>query len=637
MNQNNGFSVLDMAKSYAAENEIDATDLFKKPVTRNTEEGSTSKEKTSESTIGTTEESSIVGPGRKKKWTPSSELLEGLPDINTTPVTYAKEDIKEGEIEELKNIADDNALQSSRETMDDMSRKLANIEDAKKRAGIRLCQIPPGEFEARIHSAAGDSNYKRAKEGLDEIFKEIIEHYPEFILEWEDPSKNPHPGSQRIGATIVREGMMNEIPDEANSSPHIQDGTALLENSEEVADLKIIINKENLPDVAWTDEEMAKIRNARKIEVNIVEKVDLEYSNIEDLDDNMVDVVLSRYQREVNDVLGPLPASKYRATFTGLSYPEIMDLSHSYEMNDYDGERKKWEIAFKHTKNPSIGPWEEYEFYIHPVTKERIRRAISGENKIEVENIVVPITVITKFDDFLMKTSPLDLTFILWKVLCATAMEKEIVAIDCHGKFRGKKCDKTYEWLYSPKELLVVDNINPTILEEMKKTAEVSSPKEIEDNYKESMLRTNNTVKLITSKYSVVFGHISAYDYLNHVYAKIRTLENQQTIWYSQVKSYEILMILKAFLIPKPGGGYYRIRGVDNFVDIIQEMNEIDWETLSELTKIMLDPYRFPFSLRNTRCPQCKHKSNVPIEDMVKLLFILAQSLSNVQVELKKT
>ena len=111
-------------------------------------------------------------------------------------------------------------------------------------------------------------------------------------------------------------------------------------------------------------------------------------------------VILSQYTRKVNDIVGALPASKYRATFTGLSYTNILDLAHSQELSNIDGEKKRWSIAYEHIKNPSIGPFIDFE-------------------------------------DFLKKTSFLDIDFILWKILCATTMEKEIISIDCHGKFNG--------------------------------------------------------------------------------------------------------------------------------------------------------------------------------------------------------
>ena len=92
------------------------------------------------------------------------------------------------------------------------------------------------------------------------------------------------------------------------------------------------------------------------MELTLVEVVPIEYSQIEDAPDNVIDALLAPYQYKVNSIESPLPASKYRATFTGLPYPEVIDLSNAQEMDTIEGEMKKWSIAFNHMRNQSIGP-----------------------------------------------------------------------------------------------------------------------------------------------------------------------------------------------------------------------------------------------------------------------------------------
>jgi len=580
-----------MAQSYAEENEINVSDLFKKnPVSGNT--------------IADTEPEPIVeeftmdpiikeDPPVKKQWTPDASLIEDMDEMKQTPITYSVDEIKASASTELKDITDDNALQASHEAMDDMSRKHANIEEAKRRFGIKHLRIPEGPFHVRIFTAAGDTNFRRSQEALRELFQEIVNTYPDFVLEW-DTNKTPVqpqilPSNEQ--STDINSDTTPDIPTDP-LIPSISSG--------DTSEAKVIIDKTSLPEVSWTKEEMDKIRKSRSVELNIVEDLTLKYTNIEDVNDNAVDIILSQYVRKVNDVPGSLPASKYRATFTGLTYTEILDLSYSQEMNNLDGERKKWSIAYDHLKNPSIGTFTDY-------------------------------------NDFLRKTSFMDLEFMLWKILCATAMDQEIISIDCHGTLNGTPCKRSYDWIYSPRELLVMDSINLTVLEEMKKTGETQSLTDIESNYKESMLLMNNSVELATSKFGVVFGHISAYDYLNYIYSEIQTLQSQDNPMLSQALSYSTLTIIKSFLIPKSDGGYARIQGAKNLIRVINTLDEIDWQTLSELVRIMLEPYQFKFTLRNIVCPQCKTKSNIEIEDMSRLLFILARSLSSVQVALKRT
>ena len=106
-------------------------------------------------------------------------------------------------------------------------------------------------------------------------------------------------------------------------------------------------------------------KKSRTVELNIVEGKDLEMSSIENISSkSAIDLALAPYIRKSNDIVAALPASKYRASFTGLSYVDMIDLSNSQELNTIDGEKKKWTIAYQHIKNPSIGPWKEYRYYI---------------------------------------------------------------------------------------------------------------------------------------------------------------------------------------------------------------------------------------------------------------------------------
>ena len=627
-NNNNKFSVLDMAEAFAAENEIDPAELFKKhPVSGNIKAEA-------EAAANGEAPAPQPAPKEKKPWSPDAKLLEGMNEVNSRPVTYAKEDLITKGDGDLRNIADDTAKQASLEAMDDMTRKQANIEEAKKRFGIKHLQVPEGPFHVKIFSAAGDNNYQRAKAGLDKIFQDIVDNFPEFVLEWEDKSKDP---SAKQVPPIMDLPVTNNAAAPANqpAAPITNpgDGTTPSISTGENPDAKVIINKKDVPEISWTKEEMDVIKRSRSIELNIVEDVELKYTNIEDVDDNAVDVVLSQYQRKVNDVVAALPSSKYRATFTGLTYTEILDLSHAQEMNDLDGERKKWAIAYDHIKNQSIGPWQEYKWYIDPVTKKKVVLALTDKDPADTN---IKVFKVSKFEDFLNKTSFQDLEFILWKVLCATAMDKEIISIDCHGQYHGKECGKSYDWIYSPSELLMLNSISGAVAEEMKKTSEASSTEEIQKNYKESMLNTNNTVELPTSKLGVVFGHISAYDYLNSIYAEIHSITEASDAMISHAFTHSMLTVIKAFLVPKQDGGTARVRGSKNIIKIVNTLDEVDFQTLSELMRIMIEPYQFRFALRDICCPQCKTKSSINIESMTSLLFIVAQSLSSVNVVLKR-
>jgi hypothetical protein len=573
-----GFSVLDMADEYAKENEIDVSELFQK----------------NEDVEPELDSDTDPEPVKKGKWTPDESLLEGMDELTTGPLTYSKDEIKVGKSTVLRDIKDDIAIDESKESMDEFQRKNIHIEECKARFGIRKLRIPPGQFHVAIHSAAGDTNSQRAKANLDKIFTDIVTNYPEFVLEWAegcDP-KDKSIKAIKTAADIVE---IKEIKPVEQNVPIVTD------IEEDINETKVIINKKDITTIAWDQTDIDKIKRSRSIELNIVEDLTLKYNNLVDADENAVDIVLSEYVRKVNDVPASLPASKYRCTFTGLSYQEVIDLSHSQELNNLDGERKKWSIVYSHLKNPSIG-----EF--------------------------------SSFEDFLKKTSFMDLEFSLWKILCATSMEKELISIDCHAEHNGVTCGKSYDWIYSPQELIDMNEINTAVLEDMEKTATVSSKEDIMKNYNESMLNMNNTIELTISGFGLIFGHISAYDFLDSVYSDLKAADENQTDPSAASRMYSAyaLTAVKGFILPKGDGSYVRVSGVNNIKKVLSQLDKVDGQVITEIIEMMQTPYRFSFSLKDIHCPQCKNKSSIPIPDMSRLLFIVAQSLSSVQVTLKK-
>lgn len=634
----NNFNVLDLVNG-TDDRDDEIKELFRKhPVSGKVKEDVGDKDE-QEAVPQVPDQTSSEGKQKKKMWTPDNKLIKDMNEFNAGPVTYSKEELKE-EDESLKNIADEMLKRDALKTMNEMDRQLFNIEECKKRRGYKILRIPDGFEKTKIMNAASDDDYERAQRGLDEIFDEIEKNFPEWICEStdnEDTSmtdklhKETNP--EKIDALMPHD-IRN--PDSNDMKNVESTDTENLHNDE----VTVVIDKTNLPEISWTKEEAEKIKKTRTVQLNIVEADPIEFSEIEDVPDNLVNMVLSSYTRKINDIIAPLPASKYRATFTGLSYPELLDFYNSQEMNTIDGEKKKWSIAFKHIKNQSIGPWKTYRLYIDPETNIEKRLEISDEipENVDPEDIYT----VSKFEDFLRKTSFLDLDFILWKILCATANKKEIISIDCHNIINeetGTQCNNTYDWIYSPNDLLITDDINPAVLEEMKITSEVSGKDNIIDNYNSSMLIKDNLATLKSSGFKIIFGHVSAYEYIEHIYPKIKAIENNQKIDPSDTSralNYTMLSITKGFLIPKEDGkGIYRIKGVDNLLKIIESFDSVDWLTISKLVDIMITPYQFKFALRNIICPKCKHRSEIEIEDMSRLLFIVAQSLIAVQVELK--
>lgn len=630
--------VMNMLNGYADDHDVDAGDVFKHDTPKKSEPITPSPSNTTESNISAEQKIETPVVNKKREWRPDASLTDGMPELKKAGAVYKKDEVKfESDDKALKNLMDDVAVQESRESMDDMSRKLANIEEAKARHGITKLQIPPGEIQTRFMIAASDPDRKKSQELLDALLNEVKTLYPSMVLEY----------AEGIGPEI-ESGKINPVPEaatptderkkeEQKSEPEKPDTQAEItpESENPESDLKIVIDKSSLPTVSWNQEEVEKIKKSRSIELSIVEGRDIKFGNITDVSDNMVDRVLEKYHRKTNDVTGVLPASKYRATFSGLSYPEVLDLSTSQEMNNLDGERKKWSIAFDHIHNQSIGAWEEYYVYTDKESGNEVRI-----NNIDDAPEGVETHFVSRFEDFLRKTSFMDLEFILWKILCATTMDKEIISIDCHAlTSAGTECGHTYDWIYAAQDLLDMKSIPEAILKEMEEAGKAATAEEIMKIYKTSPVNSTDTVELSSSGFILVIGHISAYDYIENIYSVIKSLEESEesdpTI-VSRGMAYATLTVIKAVLIPQDGGRYARVRGPEGIAKVLSKLDEYDWQAISEITKMAIDPYQFRYSLRDIVCPKCKNRSNIRIEDMSRMLFIVARSLSSVQVTLKK-
>lgn len=617
---NNSFSVIEMASSMASDNNSSVDELFLKD--RSDEESSS---------ISETQHVEPKQPVKPSGWTPDESVLAGLPELTTGPVTYDRDEIGEdGKVEALRNLADDDAVESAGEQKDEMIRMYQNIESAKKRFGITKLQVPEGQMQLAMYDAASNNDPNKAAEELDQILNEFISTYPEFILEWEEGRMPENFG--RYDESAEDDPSVNTEPQyDQNGNPITYVKSPMAED-----EVKVVIDKTNLPEVSWTPEDMDKIRKARTVELNIVEGDTIELSEIDDADINYIDNVISEYVRKAGDVTACLPASRYRCTFTGLSYPEIMDLSTSAEMSTIDGELKKWTLCFNHISNQSIGPWEEYKVY-YDLNGREVRLGINERVPNDISEDMIHIH--TKFEDFMQKTSFMDLNFMIWKILCATTMETEIIQIECKSKLKnGSTCGHTYDWIYAPAELLEIESVPDEVVDEMEHVAHLYGSDAL-NYYNDGFLRKRRTVRLSNSGLYVVFGHISADTYMNKIYPEIIALQDasdDDPSVASKSLNYTTLMIVKEFLIKnEQTGRYTRISDFDAMLKILDNMSEIDWLTIGEVVRIAMQPYSFTYSLRGLVCPKCKKRSKITIENLSQLLFIVARSLSSVSVQLK--
>lgn len=611
---NTSFNVMDMAKEYASENDMDTAALFNKATTEENNNDTSSENV----------------PDQKEPWKPDASLTADMPELQGSGAVYDADEIRNSSDQSpLANIADDNAMQSNIEQMNEMERQTANIDAFKKRHNIQL-HIPAGPWTVKFINAASDPNYQTAQSMLDQLFEQLKVEMPgaiEFLTPPE--ATNSTSGNVETAADNVSDSNDESVN---NTVPTPAEAVSAAGNAQ------VVIDKRNVDQITWTADEIAKIRKSRHVELKIVETGDINFGSIVDGDDNAVDKILQQYTRKTNDTSSPLPASKYRATFTGLTYPEVLSLHASIEMNDTDLERKKWTIAFNHMTNISIGPWEEYTWYL-----DEKNRIVKVPYKAPVPAEAVRHDV-SKFEDFLRKTSYIDINFIMWKILCATSTDREIVTITCGviNQTTKNPCRNRYEWIYNPSSLLDPADMNPVVLEDMSKVAEAGTVEDAIKLYNEGPVKGNNIVTLKDSGWSVVYGHASAWDFVEGgIYDAIREIaskpdEEVDPDDIPDVVLYTMLTSIKSILVPNGNGGYTRISGTKNLIKAFKNLSTLDFQTLGTISNMMTEPYNYRFYIKDAVCPKCMGKSSVPIERMESMLFMIKDSLESTTVSLTK-
>lgn len=520
----------------------------------------------------------------KKEWTPSADALEEA-GMNNKPagVIYKKEDVILKDNEGFKNLVEDGVKQESQDQMDELDRIAYNIERAKKKLGIVKLAIDHNHLLSASHRTEL-INLANDKDSFDRLvirLDQITQEHPEYVLERVDDKKN--------------EDKENNNIDENKENVDIQD-------------VVINIDKDNVDKIIFDQEYIDKVKSARNVVLNVKEEKDLSFT-IVDSDENIeIDNILSEYDRKIGDFPLTLPASHYRCIVTGLSYPEIIDLSYSHEVTNFDTEKKKWSIAFKHVTNPSIGKFHGW----------------IDENDVEH----------TAFEDFMRKTSNHDLQLILWGIICATTFDEESTFINCNIP----DCKSSYEWIYHPKELIDMDSVPNEILEEMRMVGEAQGEDNILQIYNESCLNKKRMIKLSDSGIIAALSHSSADRYLNQVFPKILSLRDDENSDLTDAFAASVLEMVDHLLIPKKGtNGYMKVTKIDNIIELLKSLSSVDCKILATLLEDIATPYHFTFTMKDVKCPKCGNISNIQIQDMHSMLFMITRSLENVNVELRRS
>ena len=411
--------------------------------------------------------------------------------------------------------------------------------------------------------------------------------------------------------TKVRDGRIDSIVsgngDPGSSSASNKDGEELApaKTPEEIAAdeekakrITILIDKTGLgADFHFTPEEQEKIVSATQIKVTEVEDIDLSTITVTKSDKSFIDSV-DEYQLSSSKVPVVFPASRFRASMTGLSYGELGDLSLGTENVTFDQLHKKLSIIYNKMTNVSCGKF-------------------SG------------------FEDFLKKFAYLDIDLAVYGLVVASFPEISEIQLSCNDK----KCGKSYNHKFSPRALLRFEDCGSKLLEAMEETidCDVKKTKALVES---SPVQKHKRIKLPLSKYIVEIGVASAYEYLydivqNVAGGKFKEKFPDDVNGILELNAALLSCIRKVYVPKSDGSSYVEF---DEFEDVIRALYNIKPEEFSILVKYIqayTDAYATAFELTDITCPHCGVKTDKLPLKIDQLIFLRYQTLMSTELELE--
>lgn len=608
----------DLTAAMAAANsdEFDASSIFQ----RNPVSGNIAAEKKEEIKPPPQEEE-VITKKTKDVWVPDQDVLDSVPDATkASGVVYNSDEVQLSIDTSVKNISDEIVQKAGSVELTEMERIAYNVREACFRNNIKELHIPDmcPERLAIINIAAGKIK-SEVDPALDKALTDIMQLHPEWIIQKFDEGE----------VSTDSQGIINP------GKPS-EDGIDQKYTSDDVT-LVLTIDKSQVDQLNFTEDELEKIKKSHVIELNIKEKGTINFSSLEKAPDDDLDRILNTYKPQVNGLQIVLPASRYRCTVSGLSYPDLMEISSDREINDQDAVRSIWSVCFKHIHNPSIGPFEAYTTYIDKTGETHKIKPTE-----EVPEDAINVHEVTEYEDFMNKTSYLDQGFILWNILCLTASDSELVTAVC----LNEKCKKRIEFSYNPDEILDKSSISPAVETEMERTRLASSEEEIMNWYNDGLLRSHMVVELPDSKIKLQYGHVSARTYVEDLYNDMQEAEamlNQiregkisDRSLFGRLNTKLFLQAIISFIIPDPDKPerLYRIDSISGKLKVLDSLSFRDWAVVDEISTLVISPYRFRYILKGKRCPNCGTLNNFDLGGVEGLLFLIDDLRAGTKISL---
>lgn len=350
----------------------------------------------------------------------------------------------------------------------------------------------------------------------------------------------------------------------------------------------IIIDKLNMGNVNFTEEERAKMEKVSKIEVQEIETLSLETLKINKDPQKNIDKVLQAKKNVGGTSNIVAIASGYTAVMCKCSLFELANLFIDKE-NIVETQLSKWSFIYS--------------------------KMVSSSVKFK------------SFDDFIKRTALVDYNNFIFGILAASYPDIDEIGLSCiDPKCVGKivKKDgkdvkvKDYEFSYSVRSLIRPERMSEALLQRFTNIIDNSYVTDTaEAIHKASPVMNVKRYRLPGSGYIIDAGIETVHDF---IYNASRTADTLTDDKYRQ--SLTTATMIRKLYIPDENGGFYEFEDKLDITKAIYELNQnVDIKAILKVNAELAEDLTMDFGFVNVTCPYCKNVTEFVPVDPDDILF----------------
>lgn len=362
--------------------------------------------------------------------------------------------------------------------------------------------------------------------------------------------------------------------------------------------VNVIIDKTGLgANVDFTPEERLKLDQADEIKLTSVEVLDIASIDTVRPENQTFTNTINKYQMSGDKTTVLFPSSGFKADLSGMSYGEIGDIL----MDTLTPEtfQKRLSVIYNKMSNISRGPFES-------------------------------------FDEFTKNFAYTDVSLAVYGLFVSTFPEIREMPIQC----TNESCGKTFNWKYSTREILKLEESSDSLLKKMDRIA-AADPTEYDAIFEDAPVHKSKFIRLPYSGYIIEVGVGSCYNYLNNVipltdedtFAEL--FGDDESGIYRSIAIF--LTVILSVRVPNPDkpNSYILYEDYENMIRSLYALNASEIKIITAVAEKLIGDNQIYFALTDIKCPHCGHEiKRYDIESIDDMVFMVFRQLMTTEIDL---